>query len=139
MALGVINRRWMVILIAAAAIAFTAKLVLALTTYGTNDILTWEADLRQLESGGVLQLYRQGSMPVWHGTVYGSERFNHPPFIISMLRLWGWAATQSGLPLRFWLRLTSAIADVGSLVLVWKILSDKSRPRLLSLLSLRYF
>ena len=134
MALGVINRRWMVILIAAAAIAFTAKLVLALTTYGTNDILTWEADLRQLESGGVLQLYRQGSMPVWHGTVYGSERFNHPPFIISMLRLWGWAATQSGLPLRFWLRLTSAIADVGSLVLVWKILSDKSRPRLLSLL-----
>jgi hypothetical protein len=113
---------WPALLVCAALVSFAGKATLALTTYGSNDVLTWEADLAKIRSDGALALYRDGIV-LYHGAVpYHSEVFNHPPFMVRVISLWGWLADVSGLPLRFWLRLTSAIADLASLLLAGRIL-----------------
>ncbi len=116
---------------AVAALAF--KLALALTTYGTNDVVFWEANHAKIRADGGLALYRDGAIPVWNGTTYPTEPFNQPPFVVHLLLLLGAISDATGLPLRFWLRAASSIADAGSLWLVWKIASKRAVPPRLSL------
>ena len=114
------ERTW--VLIAAAALAFALKTAIAFTTYGTNDVMTFERDLAKLQAQGTATLYRQGiTYKSPDGTRYENQPFIHPPFMLTVLRTWGLMARLTGLPLGFWLRLTSAIADVLSLVLVAKL------------------
>ena len=116
-------------LIAAAAVAFALKTTIAVTTYGTNDVTTWERDLAKLQSQGAATLYREGVTYVSSDrTKYENQSFIHPPFMLTVLRVWGVLARLSGLPLGFWLRLTSSTADVLSLVLVARLL--KGLPHL---------
>ena len=112
---------WM--LIASAAFALALKTTIALTTYGTNDVTTWERDLAKLETQGAAALYREGITYVSpDGARHENQPFIHPPFMLNALRAWALLAGFTGLPLRFWLRLTSSVADVLSLVLVAKLL-----------------
>jgi hypothetical protein len=105
------RKKWLAVVAIAATVALAAKIVLALNTYGTNDVRAWEGFLAKIRASSGLALY------------HDVEAFNHPPSMIYLLRLWGWAADQTGWPFGFWLRLTSSLADVGSLALVWRILA----------------
>jgi hypothetical protein len=110
-------------LLIAAAVALTAKLVLAFVTYGTNDVLTWEADLRTLKASGQRTLYVDGSRPTWPGNPVGvRQQFNHPPVMIHVLRAGAALAETTGLPFRTWLRVSCALADTAMLWLVCGIL-----------------
>lgn len=114
---------WPLAIVVCALLAFALKITLALNTYGSNDVLFWEANLAKIRSDGALALYRDGAQIFRDGALYHTEPFNQPPFMIHMLRLWGWLADISGLPLRFWLRCTSTLNDLGSLVLLARILT----------------
>lgn len=116
--------RWSV-LAAAIVISFGIKLALALSTYGTNDILTWEKSAAKIAAHDELRLYREGNR-------FGQRRqvFNHPPFMLRVIHAWDQLAGISGLPLRFWMRITSSLADVASVLLVSIILSRGGGPAL---------
>jgi hypothetical protein len=107
----------------AAAVALAAKTVLAFVTYGTNDVLTWEADLHTLKTKGAQTLYIEGSRPTWQANLTGvRQQFNHPPFMIHVLRAGAFLAETTGLPFRTWLRVSCALADIAMLLLVCGIL-----------------
>jgi hypothetical protein len=114
-----VKRRLMI----AATFALAAKLVLAFVTYGTNDVLTWEADLHTLKESGERTLYIEGSRPTWPGNSTGvRQQFNHPPFMIHVLQAGAAIAETTGLPFRTWLRVACAVADIAMLWLVCGIL-----------------
>jgi hypothetical protein len=116
-------------LIAAAAFAFALKTTIAVTTYGTNDVMTFERDLAKLQRQGAVTLYREGITYISaDGARYKNQPFIHPPFMLTVLGTWGLLAKLTGLPLGFWLRLTSSMADILSLVLVARLL--KGLPHL---------
>jgi hypothetical protein len=103
--------------IAIAAIAFFAKLWLAFSTYGTNDVYTYERFGLWSRYLGA-DLYRI------------APDLNHPPsmlhFLSALLGLSGF----THLPFPFWLRFFGIVADVGTLWLIWRI----AGPRLAVLL-----
>ena len=107
-------------LIAAAAGAFLLKVWLAATTFGSNDVRTFELMLDKLKTSGVETLYREGTELKIDGRV-SVTRMNHPPFALTLLRCWGALRTVTGVPLGFWMRLTCAVADLLTLWLVWRI------------------
>ena len=109
----------------AVALSFAIKALLAWRTYGTNDVLTWEDDLEQIRQIGAIALYRTGVH--LHGSHLIYMPFNHPPFMTNVLRFWGWLSEVSQLPLRFWMRLSCAVADVVSAVLLMNIMQH-SQP-----------
>jgi hypothetical protein len=110
-------RAWMPI--AAAVFALAIKTAIALNTYGTNDVMTWERDLAKVEGEGAATLYREGILyKSAEGVTYASQPFIHPPFMLTVLRVWAALARASGRPLQFWLRFTSSLADLMSLLLV---------------------
>jgi len=114
--------------IAAAVLALALKTTIAFNTYGTNDVITWERDLAKVEAGGATALYREGILYASaNGVAYASQAFIHPPFMLTALRAWAVLARVSGLPLQFWLRFTSSVADLISLLLVAKLLRRLAR------------
>ena len=109
--------------IAAAVLALALKTAIAFNTYGTNDVMTWERDLAKVEGEGAATLYREGILyKSADGDTYASQPFVHPPFMVTVLRIWAALARVSGLPLQFWLRFTSSLADLMSLLLVGGLL-----------------
>jgi hypothetical protein len=100
------------------------KIAIALCTYGSTDVLIYEADLTKIRQEGAAELYRDGITTRWCGQPgqRACPPFIHPPFIVHALEGWGVLADLSGLPLRFWLRFTCATADLGSLVLLLRML-----------------
>src|SRR5438067_2256479 len=122
------NRHWLAVVLLAIGVSFAAKIALMTRTYGTNDVLTWEANLHKIRRDGALALYRDGVL-LYHGDrPYFNERFNHPPFMVRAILFWGWLADISRQPLRFWLRFTSSIADIASALLVWRVLRRSQTP-----------
>ncbi|HVW09290.1 MAG TPA: glycosyltransferase 87 family protein [Bryobacteraceae bacterium] len=103
-----------------AAIAFFAKIVLALKTYGTNDVYTYERFGLWSRYLGVA-LYRI------------APDLNHPPsmlhFLSALLRL----ADFTHLPFHFWLRFWGILADAGSLWLVWRIAGEQTALLLIAI------
>lgn len=99
-------------LLYAGIIAFLLKLLLAGSTAGSNDARTWEHDLTALRAAGFAELY-------WTGVQYDSpagrlsqrQVFIHPPAVLHALPILG---------NRFWLRAACALADAGTLVLLWR-------------------
>lgn len=118
-----LQARWHLAVLA--SIAFALKVAIALGTYGSTDALIYEADLVKIREDGAVALYRDGVVTEWCGQA--GQRpcppFIHPPFIVHALEGWGALADISGLPLRFWLRFTCAIADAGSLMLLLRMLA----------------
>jgi hypothetical protein len=100
-------------LMLAGVIALLLKLLLALSTGGTNDVRTWEQDLATLRTAGFAELYRSGVQyrsPA--GELLPRQAFIHPPAVLHVLRILG---------NRFWLRTCCSIADAGTLALLWKM------------------
>jgi hypothetical protein len=112
--------RWKAGILSAAAFAFLCKIALALTTFGTNDVCTWER-------------FSFWSRLLGAGVYRSNQDFNHPPSMIYVLRFIGWLADTSGIAFPFWMRLPAILADAASLWIVWRVLT----PRL-SELSVRW-
>lgn len=104
------------VIIAVASIAFVAKLLLALKTYGTNDVYTYE---------------RFG---LW-SRYFGAELYriapdlNHPPSVLHFMSSILWISEHTRLPFHFWLRFPGILADAGSLWLVCRILRARLAER----------
>ena len=106
------------VLIALASIAFVAKIDIAYHTYGTNDAITFERDIKKLNTDGPERLYREGVETVGRNP---RSPFSHSPSIIHLLKILQWWESKTGLPVRFWIRFLGSIADLCSLALVWMI------------------
>jgi hypothetical protein len=104
-----ITGSWRVAIIGAAILAFGIKLLLALKTYGTNDIYQYEFFFAWVRYIGV-SAYRV------------VIDLNLAPSVFHVLTAISWAAGVTTLPFSFWLRLPGIVADAGSVWLVCKIL-----------------
>lgn len=110
-------------LIIALGIAALVKLVLAAVTIGTNDVVTWRAFADNAMLCGRCAYQFPGP--------YG-DPFNHPPFIIHVLKLIGTSST-AWFP--FWIRLPAILADIGTVLVVTRLIPGIS-TRLSVLLAL---
>jgi hypothetical protein len=104
------SQRSAVIVGVTALAALALKILIAVRTYGTNDVLSWEQFAWTLRESGGIGLYHEERL------------FNHPPFMIHALRLLDFVASKTGTPFSFWFRLPAILADAGSTYLVWRIL-----------------
>src|SRR5215475_7827806 len=130
------HRKALLVAALAAIGAFAAKIAITVNTYGSNDVLFWEGNLAKVRADGGLALYHDGIQMFRNGALFHVESFNQPPFTIHLVSMWGGVADETGFPLRFWIRFTSALADLGILVLVWRILARwrGKPPRLMAIL-----
>ena len=101
-----------------AFLAFLLKMVLALRTFGTNDVYNYERFMIWSQHLGV-DVYR----PPWN---WDRPPFMHPPFLLHMLRVMAWLVQTTGMSFAFWLRVPGIFADTVSLWLVWKILGPRA-------------
>lgn len=116
------SRVWLTGVALAAGVALLIKLYLALKSEGSADVLGFADHLAKIrELGGVGTYYVRGPF---------NNPFNSPPFMIHVVKAWGWLAQTTGINFSFWLRLPGILADVGSLIVAWKLLNLSSRlPR----------
>ena len=104
--------------------AFIVKVVLAATTYGTNDVKTFEAMQEKFETRGARALYTEGTEARYGGRVMEVPQMNHPPFVLRLMQFWDWLHRTLGGSFGFWLRFTCACADLFAFELVWLLLRD---------------
>jgi Dolichyl-phosphate-mannose-protein mannosyltransferase len=98
-------------------LAFLAKLILSLTTIGTNDSATWYGFLSYISQHDGISLYHH------------IDLFNHPPFMIHVLQVMGFLTSFTGISFYFWLRLPAILTDIGSVVIVARLLKLYLGPR----------
>jgi len=112
-------------LLCAGGIAFLLKLLLAASTVGTNDARTWEQNLTTLRTSGFAELYRSGvQYRSTAGALLPRQAFIHPPAVLHVLRILG---------NRFWLRAACALADAGTLALLWCMFRGRARLLIIAL------
>ena len=102
----------------ALAAATTFKLYLALRTAGTLDVAAYEDFARRLQDLGGVGLYHDPGK---------FSPYVYLPFGVHLLRLLDWLAAATALPFAFWLRLPCVLADIGSLLVVWRHFERTSR------------
>jgi hypothetical protein len=107
-----------------ACAALVVKLCLALFTFGTNDVLTFERMLDKLNSAGPEALYRDGTPATLDGKVISAVQMNHPPFVLTLLRFWDALRAVTGLPVRFWMRACCVMADLFVVCMLWNLVAD---------------
>ena len=111
-------RTWIAL---AAATGLLLKIVIAYNTFGTNDVVTFYGFARSLSDHGLEWTYRHGV--VW---LASSALFNHPPLTAYFLRfIYHLAQTPSfqasGLTFPFLLRLPGIFADLGVVLVLWRM------------------
>lgn len=107
------------LVIAVALAMLVPKLMLAATTYGTNDIAHWLDFLNAVQHVGPIGVY---SYPFAHSL------YNHPPLIGYYLEMIG-SGTHVGLAANFSIRAVSCVADVASASLVFELLRTRRALR----------
>ena len=105
-------RPWKAVIVSAAAFAFVCKILLALNTFGTNDVYAWErfAHWSRIFGAGIYQ---------------ADPAFNHPPSMIHALAVMTWLADTTGVFFPFWMRLPAILADSASLWIVYRIFARR--------------
>jgi hypothetical protein len=125
------SRVWLIVIALAAFVILLIKLYLALTSEGSADVVGFADHLAKLRELGVGTYYVRGPF---------NNPFNSPPFMIHVIKAWGWLAEVTGIGFSFWLRLPGILADTGSLILAWRLLNLSPRlphwPMLLLLLAI---
>jgi len=104
------RRRRLVLALGLLALAF--KLVIAATTYGTNDIGHWTDFVNGVASRGPVGVY---------GIHFERSFYNHPPVIGYLLELVNFGR-HHGFSIQFTIRSLASLSDVGSTLLVFEIL-----------------
>ena len=115
-ALEVVRLRRFVLIVA--LVALGTKLLIAATTFGTNDVFHWEEFAKGVRRVGPIAVYGQ------HFTAV----FNHPPPIPFLLMAVN-ALADRGVPFPFLIRLPACLADLGSALLVFELLRTRRSPR----------
>jgi Gpi18-like mannosyltransferase len=105
-------RRWNLAIAGATLAATICKLVLAVKTYGSNDVYAYERFLTWSHYLGI-ELYEAA----WD--------FNHPPSMLHVFHIFEWLTNVSGVWFPFWLRLPAIMADVGSVLILFRILDRR--------------
>ncbi|HEX7998922.1 MAG TPA: hypothetical protein VF528_11085 [Pyrinomonadaceae bacterium] len=125
------SRGWLMVIALAAFLILLVKLYLALTSEGSADVIGFADHLAKIRKLGVGTYYVRVSF---------NNPFNSPPFMIHVIKAWGWLNGVTGIGFSFWLRLPGILADTGSLILAWRLLNLSPRlphqPKLLLLLAL---
>ena len=121
------SRTWLIACIAATLIAFAIKLWLAWTTLGAGDISVWTSFLSHIKECGSCVYDTGGFMQYPDGT-RRLNPFNHPPFIIHYLRFIDFVAGVTLLPFRSVLRALTSVFDIGSVVILYKLLKNRNLP-----------
>lgn len=104
---------WTTALTTAVLLAFALKLSIAYTTYGTNDMTSWQRFAAVAHHVGGAALYRSEAL------------FNHPPFMVHVLQVLVQLTYRTGIPFPFWLRLPAILADLVTVILVGKLLTPQ--------------
>ncbi len=108
------SRFWLIAVALTALLALLFKLYLALTSEGSADVVGFADHLAKIrELGGTGAYYVRGPF---------NNPFNSPPFMIHVIKAWGWLNETTGINFSFWLRLPGILADTGSLILAWRLL-----------------
>ncbi len=107
--------------LAVVAIATLAKLILAFTTYGTNDVPLFEGYAKRAAQPHAIHLYEETILFTRADGRPHHEPFWHPPFLLNLLPALLAAGKASGLPFPFLFRLLSILADLGSCLMVWRL------------------
>lgn len=102
-------------------LAFLAKCAMALFTYGTVDVTTYRMQAAAAKNGGAAGLFRDGVHYLVHGRPFPPQVTTNPPSMIHALLFWDWLENVTGLPLQFWMRFACALADLGTVLLVWRL------------------
>lgn len=90
------------------------KLVIAATTFGTNDIVHWGDFLMGVRKAGPVGIYAL-TFPANHSF------YNHPPLIGYLLSFVN-IVQDAGIPYRFTIRAISSLADLGTGLVVFELL-----------------
>lgn len=96
------------------------KLVIAATTFGTNDIVHWGDFLTGVKQAGPVGIYAL-TFPA------NNSFYNHPPligYLLSFVNL----VQDAGIPYRFTIRTISSLADVGTTLVVFELLRRRISP-----------
>lgn len=101
---------------AVAALTCVVKLIIALKTYGTNDVYSYDQFSAWSAYLGV-SLYHVDPL------------FNHPPSMIHVLHALTRLGAATGLPFAFWLRVPAILADAANVWLLWKLLGERVREQ----------
>lgn len=107
------------VVLAAALIALTFKVLLAVRTYGTGDVGRWQDFADGVRSAGPVGVYGL----TWPGSFY-----NHPPAIGYFLEFVN-GVQHLGIGLGTTIRTTSSMADVATALIVFELLSRRGRLR----------
>lgn len=115
-----VSRTWIGVFVAVALAVFVLKLRLAFSTQGEPDISAWRDFLAHIRECGVCVYHTGGLMVEPRGPRI--TPFNHPPFIIHYLRAIGWLSDVIHWDFAAVFRLVTSCFDLGSAVLVYKLL-----------------
>lgn len=119
------SRLWLAPILLATVLATLIKLYLALFTAGSADVAGYVDYVAKIHEFGVKAYYYKGPY---------NNTFNNPPFMIHALRALDWLALKTNLPFPFWLRLSSTLADVGTIAVMIKVVPKFASPARATLL-----
>lgn len=112
---------WVIAFIFTALGVFAVKIFVASSTAGAPDISAWKDFLANIQNCGVC-VYRTGGVMV---ETIGPRvtPFNHPPFVIHLLRLVGAISNALSVDFALVFRGLTSCFDLGSAILVYKLLT----------------
>jgi hypothetical protein len=94
----------------AALLALAAKIVLASSTYGSSDVRSFLYFFRRDALTGPTSVYAM------------VKDFNHPPPMLYVLRAIHGLSETTGIPFQFWIRLPAILADLGTILVLARVL-----------------
>ena len=99
-------------------------LMLAVRTYGTNDILFLKSYAVKAQKVGVAPLYREGANlvefhPDW------VEQMAHPPGVIHLWLVTDWMEQTTGVPFRVWFRILTMLAQILTACVLYHMVSGR--------------
>jgi hypothetical protein len=110
---------------AAVLVALAIGLMLASSTYGTNDILFFKSYAVKVSNSGVADLYREGA-PLFEFHTDLSERMAHPPGVIHIWQATLWVEKHTGIPFRTWFRILTVLAHLLTAAALYRILGARA-------------
>jgi hypothetical protein len=112
-------RRGRRIIVGLSFVVLAAKLVVAATTFGTNDIRHWTDFVAGVAEHGPVGVY---------GVHFQNSFYNHPPLVGYLLEFVHLASVH-GFSIQFTIRALASLADVASTLLIFEILRSRRSIR----------